>query len=83
MATHAPTARPLPPNLMETELGIERRCARCREFWPADDPEFWQRITKRGRPAWHAYCRACLSELGHIRRSRTPGSRSERASGMG
>lgn len=54
---------------IETELGTERRCPRCGEFWPAPpDPEFWQAVTKRGRPSFHPYCRACLAELAVLRR---------------
>lgn len=40
-----------------TELGLELRCARCREYWPAD-PEFFH---KKGE-GFHSYCRVCVTE---------------------
>lgn len=40
-----------------TELGLELRCARCKEYWPAD-PEYFH---KKG-DGLHSYCRACVSE---------------------
>ena len=50
---------PTPPNpTMITELGIERWCAGCREYWAADDT-FWY-MDRRGRPLGR--CRACWSE---------------------
>ena len=42
---------------MQTELGIERLCAGCGEWWPEDD-EFW--YYQRGRIIGR--CRACWSE---------------------
>lgn len=49
------------PALKTTELGVERRCPRCRQWWPEDD-EFWLRITARGRSTWFSWCRACKAE---------------------
>ena len=40
-----------------TELGEEKQCARCHEFWPADS-EFYH---KRGN-GLHSYCKACITE---------------------
>jgi len=42
---------------IETELGTERQCARCGEYWPLD-PEFFN---KKGE-GWHSYCRGCMTE---------------------
>lgn len=44
---------------VRTRDGIrEKQCARCREFWPADE-EFFTRLSD-GR--LHSYCRACVAE---------------------
>jgi len=48
-----PNARPT----MVTELGIERLCAGCGEWWPQDE-EFW--YYQRGKIIGR--CRACWSE---------------------
>ena len=39
-------------------LGREKQCARCLEWWPADE-EFFKRLSN-GR--LHSSCRACCSE---------------------
>jgi hypothetical protein len=39
---------------IQTELGEEVQCAKCREFWPAD-PEFY--FFSKGKP--HSWCKAC------------------------
>jgi hypothetical protein len=44
-----------------TDLGLERRCNRCQEFWPVDD-EFWFFTMKRGRRVVCGHCKACWSE---------------------
>lgn len=64
--------------LVTTELGTERRCPRCRMFWPADDPEFWQRTIEHGKPRWHSHCRACLADAKAIRRGQAVGIDLER-----
>ncbi len=55
--------------LRETELGIEKRCPRCTDWWPLDET-FWFRYLKRGRPAWSSQCRACCNETKAERRRR-------------
>ncbi len=40
---------------MQTQLGTEARCAKCRDFWPAD-PEFYF-FQSSGKP--HSWCKAC------------------------
>jgi len=77
MDTLTPEARPLPPNLMETDLGIERRCSRCREWWPADG-EFW---SEKRPGVFYSWCRACFAEYNVERRARL--RESERLTGSG
>lgn len=48
-----------------TELGLEKRCTTCREYWPADSAFFG---IKNGR--LDPNCRACLAEKAMIRRSK-------------
>lgn len=48
-----------------TELGLEKRCTTCREYWPADSTFFG---IKDGR--LDPNCRACLAEKTMIRRSK-------------
>lgn len=55
--------------IRRTILGIERRCPRCRQFWP-EDAEFFSPATKRGRPTWFPWCRACKAEYDAERRRR-------------
>lgn len=38
----------------QTELGEEVKCAKCGDFWPADNEFFY---FTRGRP--HSWCKAC------------------------
>lgn len=43
-----------------TEVGeVEKRCACCLDFWPADS-EFFFRITAR-TDGLHSYCKACYA----------------------
>lgn len=44
----------------ESELGLECRCSRCGEYWPADEEFFYM---LRGKP--HCYCKACYIEHRH------------------
>ncbi len=39
---------------------LERQCAKCEEWWPAD-PEFFHRNPRHPR-GLHIYCKACMSE---------------------
>ncbi|MCF7770488.1 MAG: hypothetical protein E2602_14360 [Achromobacter sp.] len=39
---------------IETELGTEIQCSRCKDFWPADREFFY---TARGK--LHPWCKAC------------------------
>ena len=47
-------------NIMTTDLGEEKRCARCGEYWPADE-EFFA-ACKNNKSGLHSYCRACCTE---------------------
>lgn len=44
--------------IQNTDLGTERRCPRCREFWPATTEFFYPLSVAR----LHSYCKACFSE---------------------
>ncbi|BEH14293.1 hypothetical protein [Marinobacter shengliensis] len=46
------------PKTITTELGTERRCTKCGDYWP-DDAEFF--YTRRGRS--HQPCKACYAQL--------------------
>ena len=53
--------------IIHTELGLEKSCGRCDDFWPADE-EFFH---KRGE-GLHSYCKACVSERCRELRSGAP-----------
>ena len=44
-------------NKKTTELGTEKRCCRCTEFFPMDDEFFYRRGS-----GFHSYCKACVKE---------------------
>jgi hypothetical protein len=44
-----------------SELGIEKRCLACRQFWPADSEFFAPRNNRRDPLSQR--CRACIAEL--------------------
>ena len=44
----------VPRPKIETELGTEILCSRCKDFWPADGEFFY---TARGK--LHPWCKAC------------------------
>lgn len=41
-----------------TEIGPERRCSKCLEYWPDDAEFFYTKKRKTQQP-----CKACYSEL--------------------
>lgn len=41
---------------IETDLGEEIECTRCREYWPADS-EFFH----KGHGGLHTWCKACVT----------------------
>jgi hypothetical protein len=41
----------------EEELGVQKRCPQCGDWWPAMDPTWWQQ-SRNG--SWHAWCKDCL-----------------------
>ncbi|NYT81392.1 hypothetical protein H0A70_07805 [Alcaligenaceae bacterium] len=50
MSRHPPRPR------RTTEIGEEIQCAKCKEFWPADDEFFF------ARPGgWRSWCKACCA----------------------
>jgi hypothetical protein len=48
------------PEVVATELGVERKCRGCGEFWPLDT-DFFSR-QPGGFRGFQAVCKACLSE---------------------
>jgi hypothetical protein len=48
-----------------TELGIEKLCPGCNDWWP-QTPEFFSYITTRGH--YRNECRACLAQAQAVRR---------------
>lgn len=48
---------------IETDIGTEIRCAKCREYWPSDDYS-----TASGRK--HSYCKVCFAAYQKSRRKR-------------
>ena len=51
-----------------TDLGLERECSKCKEFWPADT-EFWQ-AQKGQLDGFTSQCKACLNDTKTERRRR-------------
>lgn len=45
---------------MDDELGLEKQCSRCEEWWPADTEFFNHARSERG--GLHVWCRACSIE---------------------
>lgn len=57
-----------PNPTMITELGLERLCRGCGEFWPVD-ATFWY-FTRRGKVLGR--CRACWAERRTVDGRKTP-----------
>lgn len=61
-----------------TELGTERRCTKCGEFWPEDN-EFWYIGNRRdqNKPCIQQPCKACYVELPSrkVRRAKPKGEK--------
>jgi hypothetical protein len=57
MTTLASLATRFHARHFEPEIGTQRQCRTCREYWPLD-PEFYHR--KAGK--FHPDCKACRSE---------------------
>jgi hypothetical protein len=49
----------------EAELGVQKRCPVCGDWWPAWDPEFWPRAGKQGFNAWCRDCKYQRRTRGH------------------
>ena len=55
----------------EEEVGVQKRCTRCGDWWPPDT-DFWFLVTKaRGRRTLHSWCRACNYEARNALRRRS------------
>lgn len=52
-----------PEKFIDTDLGIEKYCPHCDEYWPLDDAFWWPRGTsKKGGQLWSSVCKACYDE---------------------
>jgi hypothetical protein len=49
------SAAKLPKRYRQTEIGLEARCSKCRDYWPADSEFFY--VSPDGR--LHSWCKAC------------------------
>lgn len=47
------------PRCIVTELGTEKRCPRCNEYWPADTDFFYSQKGKKD--GLHDWCKACYT----------------------
>lgn len=50
-----------------SDIGQEKLCGRCQEWWPAD-PEFFFRSTTKAGGLFHC-CKACYAEWLHGRKA--------------
>lgn len=48
---------------IHTELGIEKRCSHCGDYFPFDDEFFYRNGFKNGYQQWTATCKACFVEM--------------------
>ena len=54
------------PILKRTELGLERMCIICEEFWPLDGEFFYR--DRSGHAGFMPRCKACHEEKYHRKR---------------
>lgn len=47
---------------INTELGTEKRCTHCNEYFPFDEEFFYKNGFRNGVQQWTARCRACYIE---------------------
>lgn len=47
---------------IKTELGTEKRCTRCGDYYPLDTDFFYRNGTWRGKAQWTSHCKACFTE---------------------
>lgn len=45
---------------LETDLGLEKRCSKCREYWPADNTAFY--VCSKAPDGLYDWCKACYLE---------------------
>jgi hypothetical protein len=55
----------------DEELGLQKHCPRCDDWWPAD-AEFFYSHKRRGRVELDTWCRACWQEYRAEYKKRTP-----------
>lgn len=61
-----------------TELGKEKLCCACDEYWPANEEFFY----KRGDVGLHSYCKACYQERRKELRAGAPRKANRRSRAM-
>ncbi len=44
-----------------TEIGLERQCTKCHDWWPATR-EFFYATGRADHPKLHSWCKACYEE---------------------
>ena len=47
---------------INTELGLEKQCSMCGEYYPIDADFFYRNGFRHGVPLWTARCKACFVE---------------------
>lgn len=56
---------------IETELGTERRCTRCKEYWPEDREFFYtSKRINRATVDIQQPCKACFDEMKRVSRKK-------------
>mgnify|MGYP001572882745 CR=1 FL=1 len=56
------------PTYILTELGREKRCPHCGEYWPADREFFWPRLSGPKAGLLRPWCHACEEEYKRARK---------------
>lgn len=51
------------PVIVQTELGLEKQCIACKEFFPLDKEFWWHNghTKKNGEKSWCAACKSCYN----------------------
>ena len=50
------------PIYINTELGKEKRCGNCNEYFPFDEEFFYKNGFKKHKQQWSSFCIACYIE---------------------
>lgn len=52
----------MPKIYINTELGTEKRCTLCGDYYPLDTDFFYKNGIWRGKTQWRSHCKACFTE---------------------